>query len=64
MSDEDVAIAAFNVGGTVVHNGSDSPLTSEQRAFAEVIGQEIARFWKETHQDGHTCTSHRPDLLA
>jgi hypothetical protein len=29
------------------HKETDPPLSPEQRAFAEVLGREIARQWKE-----------------
>jgi hypothetical protein len=62
-SDKDVAITARNVEGSVVPEASDLPLTPEQRAFAEVIGREIARFWKEAHRDGHSLIDRHPDPL-
>ena len=49
MSNKDAAITSPVVARSTIPVEEDPPLTPEQRAFAEVIGREIARLWSEAH---------------
>ena len=52
MSNKDVARASSNSKRNKIQHEIDSLLTPEQHAFADVVGREIARFWRETRQEG------------
>jgi hypothetical protein len=56
MSNEDVPIRPTIVEGSMIPEENDLPLTPEQRAFAEVVGREIARLWRDRHK-GHSDVS-------
>jgi hypothetical protein len=59
-----------NEGDSTISRGSqansisdenDSALTPQQRAFAEVVGREIARFWRESQQQGEALRQPRSE---
>jgi hypothetical protein len=58
MSNKDAAITRpIATGGPIP---DDTELTPEQRAFAEVLGREIARFWKGAHRDETSVSQSAP----
>ena len=54
MSDKDAAISPPVMAGSAIPPEADLGLTPEQRAFAEVLGREIAQRWAE-EQRGETA---------
>jgi hypothetical protein len=49
MSKRDVSLASPDSKNDVIQHNADLPLTHEQRVFAEIVGLEIARLWKDRH---------------
>jgi len=56
MTENDVSSAPSEE--RAVSNERVSPLTDDQRAFAEVVGREIARHWRETQENGRSEGGH------
>jgi hypothetical protein len=51
MQNEDTVSTLAIVGGSTISDEDSRLLTPEQRVFAEVIGREIARLWRDAHRD-------------
>jgi predicted protein tyrosine phosphatase len=47
MTVRDVPVTSVDSDASLIRHEQEMPLTPEQLAFAEVIGREIARFWKQ-----------------
>jgi hypothetical protein len=63
MLNEDAAITPPVVDPNAIPDRAVLPLAPEPRAFAEVLGREIAQRWAETQRHEADCSPTAPEQI-